>query len=131
MHEADIPYYQQEVDVLLHDGDIIQIGDTVRLEVLHTPGHTPGGSVTMQMGSFLQATPFLWATAAAPTCPTGIDQPWAHQSAGLCNCLRTPLSCPGTTTAQLPHPPWGRKNARISMRKNMDSMRYKIQFVQT
>ena len=43
MHEADIPYYQQEVDVVLHDGDIIQIGDTVRLEVLHTPGHTPGG----------------------------------------------------------------------------------------
>ncbi len=43
MHEADIPYYQQEVDVVLHDGDIIQIGDTVRLEVLHTPGHSPGG----------------------------------------------------------------------------------------
>ncbi|MBS3780635.1 MAG: MBL fold metallo-hydrolase [Desulfovermiculus sp.] len=43
MHEADIPYYQQEVDVVLHDGDIIQVGDTVRLEVLHTPGHTPGG----------------------------------------------------------------------------------------
>ena len=43
MHEADVAYYGQEVDVVLHDGDIIQIGDTVRLEVLHTPGHTPGG----------------------------------------------------------------------------------------
>ena len=26
---------------LLHDGDLIEIGD-VRLEVMHTPGHTPG-----------------------------------------------------------------------------------------
>ncbi|MFO7803247.1 MAG: MBL fold metallo-hydrolase [Desulfovermiculus sp.] len=43
MHEADIPYYQQEVDVVLQDGNIIQVGNTVRLEVLHTPGHTPGG----------------------------------------------------------------------------------------
>ena len=43
MHEADIPYYQQEVDVVVHDGDTIQVGDTVRLQVLHTPGHTPGG----------------------------------------------------------------------------------------
>ena len=29
-------------DVLLQDGDIIEIGQT-SLEVLHTPGHTPGG----------------------------------------------------------------------------------------
>ncbi|MEE4351719.1 MAG: MBL fold metallo-hydrolase [Desulfatiglans sp.] len=29
-------------DILLKDGDIIEIGDT-RLTVIHTPGHTPGG----------------------------------------------------------------------------------------
>jgi hydroxyacylglutathione hydrolase len=28
---------------LLADGDFIDIGTTVRLQVLHTPGHTPGG----------------------------------------------------------------------------------------
>jgi glyoxylase-like metal-dependent hydrolase (beta-lactamase superfamily II) len=43
MHEADIPYYRQEVDVVLYDGDTITVGDTVRLDVLHTPGHSPGG----------------------------------------------------------------------------------------
>ncbi len=43
MHKEDIPYYEQEVDVALHDGDIIEAGNTLRLEVLHTPGHTPGG----------------------------------------------------------------------------------------
>ncbi|MBO8169739.1 MAG: MBL fold metallo-hydrolase [Thermoanaerobacteraceae bacterium] len=30
-------------DRLLDDGDKINIGNTVTLEVLHTPGHTPGG----------------------------------------------------------------------------------------
>ena len=30
-------------DRLLEDGDTITIGDTVKLTVLHTPGHTPGG----------------------------------------------------------------------------------------
>ena len=28
-------------DVLMHDGDIVKIGDT-HLKILHTPGHTPG-----------------------------------------------------------------------------------------
>ncbi|MDI6603543.1 MAG: MBL fold metallo-hydrolase [Thermoanaerobacteraceae bacterium] len=29
-------------DILLNDGDILYIGD-IKIEVLHTPGHTPGG----------------------------------------------------------------------------------------
>lgn len=30
-------------DTLLKDGDVISIGKTVKLSVIHTPGHTPGG----------------------------------------------------------------------------------------
>lgn len=30
-------------DTLLQEGDIISIGETIKLEVIHTPGHTPGG----------------------------------------------------------------------------------------
>ncbi len=32
----------KEADVLLKDGDTIQVGN-ITLEVIHTPGHTPGG----------------------------------------------------------------------------------------
>ncbi|MDZ7758704.1 MAG: MBL fold metallo-hydrolase [Desulfovermiculus sp.] len=88
MHEADIAYYQQEVDVVLHDGDIIRIGDTVRLDVLHTRDIPPAGSVSMEKASSLPATPSLWAIAAAPTCPMGIDPPWVRQSADSCCCRK-------------------------------------------
>jgi glyoxylase-like metal-dependent hydrolase (beta-lactamase superfamily II) len=43
MHKDDVPHYAKKVDVVLHDGDIIKIGETVKLRVIHTPGHTPGG----------------------------------------------------------------------------------------
>jgi hydroxyacylglutathione hydrolase len=36
---------------LLSDGDIIEEGD-IRIEVLHTPGHTPGG-ICLKMGNVL------------------------------------------------------------------------------
>ncbi len=35
-------YTQGEADILLSDGDILNIGN-ITLKILHTPGHTPGG----------------------------------------------------------------------------------------
>jgi len=43
MHMDDIPYYQAPVDIVLKSGDTIQCGEEINLQVLHTPGHTPGG----------------------------------------------------------------------------------------
>ena len=37
----EIPMPKCKVDIHLNDGDIIEVGD-VRVEVWHTPGHTPG-----------------------------------------------------------------------------------------
>jgi glyoxylase-like metal-dependent hydrolase (beta-lactamase superfamily II) len=58
IHPADVPMYSDEVaallyrrqgppvkrqpDILLQEGDTLTIG-TLTLEVLHTPGHSPGG----------------------------------------------------------------------------------------
>ncbi len=30
-------------DRLLKEGDVIEVGSTIKLKVIHTPGHTPGG----------------------------------------------------------------------------------------
>ncbi len=37
-----IPIPPTDADVLLSDGDVLDIGD-IQLEIIHTPGHTPGG----------------------------------------------------------------------------------------
>jgi len=40
-HASDVPQLPEEADLLLEDGDTISFGE-IRLDVLHTPGHTPG-----------------------------------------------------------------------------------------
>ena len=39
-------------DQFLHDGDVVKIGNTVELEVIHTPGHSPGG-VCLKTGDII------------------------------------------------------------------------------
>ncbi|HHW61703.1 MAG TPA: MBL fold metallo-hydrolase [Syntrophomonadaceae bacterium] len=39
-------------DQFINDGDIIKIGNTVELEVIHTPGHSPGG-VCLKTGDII------------------------------------------------------------------------------
>ncbi|MDO4987505.1 MAG: MBL fold metallo-hydrolase [Synergistes sp.] len=38
----DVPFTIKEAEKLLSDGDVLEIG-TLKLKVIHTPGHTPGG----------------------------------------------------------------------------------------
>ncbi len=52
LHEGDLPLYRAilggnapEPERSLHEGDVIELGG-LKLEVLHTPGHTPG-SITL------------------------------------------------------------------------------------
>ena len=41
LHPAEKEKFGVDYDFLLADGDVISIGD-LRLECIHTPGHTPG-----------------------------------------------------------------------------------------
>lgn len=49
IHEHDAPMLQEPPDVLLHDGDILQLGDA-EVQVIHTPGHTRGGICILAEG---------------------------------------------------------------------------------
>jgi hydroxyacylglutathione hydrolase len=42
MHGRSLPLVVRKPDILLKEGDCLTFG-TLKLEVLHTPGHTPGG----------------------------------------------------------------------------------------
>jgi glyoxylase-like metal-dependent hydrolase (beta-lactamase superfamily II) len=47
----DLPMPPCKVDILLHEGDVLRVGD-VRLKVWHTPGHT-SGQLSFKMGNLL------------------------------------------------------------------------------
>jgi glyoxylase-like metal-dependent hydrolase (beta-lactamase superfamily II) len=50
-HLADINGLLSSAEILLDDGDTVSFGD-IKLEVLHTPGHTPG-SLCFRAGHYL------------------------------------------------------------------------------
>lgn len=50
-HAADSTRLQTLPEMLLNDGDVVSFGK-VKLEVLHTPGHTPG-SLCFKIGKYL------------------------------------------------------------------------------
>lgn len=51
VHASDVGNLPSPPDVMLNDGDTISFGD-LKLEVLHTPGHTPG-SLCFKLGRHL------------------------------------------------------------------------------
>lgn len=53
VHKDDAPGMGIPADKYLQDGDILEIGE-LKIEVLHTPGHTPGG-LCFRTGKYLIA----------------------------------------------------------------------------
>ncbi len=52
-HAADSEYLSPPPEIQLNDGDMISLGN-IKLEALHTPGHTPG-SLCFKTGKYLLA----------------------------------------------------------------------------
>jgi len=53
VHEADATGLPEKPDILLNDGDTLTVGD-LKIEVIHTPGHTPGG-LCFRTGNYLMS----------------------------------------------------------------------------
>lgn len=76
-------------DRLLQDGDVIKIGNTVILEVLHTPGHTPGG-ISLKGKNFVFTGDTLFAGSVGRT-----DFPGGSQEELLASIKNKLLVLPG------------------------------------
>jgi glyoxylase-like metal-dependent hydrolase (beta-lactamase superfamily II) len=70
----DIPMPAMKIDVKLKEGDIVTVGD-LKLEVWHTPGHTPG-QLSFKLGNLL----FSGDNIYADTCVGVID---AHHGSNI------------------------------------------------
>lgn len=76
----NIPMPRCKVDILLNEGDIIQVGD-LRVEVWHTPGHTPG-----QLSFKLNDLLFVGDNIYKDSCVGVID---AHHGSNLADFVKS------------------------------------------
>lgn len=49
-------------DLLLEDGDLIEVGEAVKLQVIHTPGHSPGGICLLSPPYLFTGDTLFWNT---------------------------------------------------------------------
>lgn len=62
------PVTSPPADWLLKDGDVIKIGNTIELEVIHTPGHSPGSiCLKLKGGKILFSGDTLFAGSVGRT----------------------------------------------------------------
>ena len=119
MHEADIPYYEDTVDLTLQDGDDIRIGDEIRLRVMHTPGHTPGGVCFYTDGRlFTGDTLFVGDSGRT-------DMPYGHRPS-LGASIRKLMGLPEDTLVLPGHDygPTPTSTLRQEMRHNINAKEY-------
>lgn len=67
-----------QADVLLKDGDVIKLGE-LEIQVIHTPGHTPGGCVFLVNDVLFTGDTLFCGTIGATHFPGG-DEPTLIQS---------------------------------------------------
>ena len=100
-------------DLTTHaSGDSVMVGE-IPIQLLHTPGHTPGSQCFYVNGAWSRATRSSWTAADGPTCPaatprrctTASPRPWRR-------CPTTPCSSPATCTPQAPAERLGDTRAR-------------------
>jgi glyoxylase-like metal-dependent hydrolase (beta-lactamase superfamily II) len=119
MHRADIPYYEDIVDLTLNDGDVLSVGEEVQISVIHTPGHTPGGVCFYTQGRlFTGDTLFVGDSGRT-------DLPYGHRPT-LGASLRKIMELPEETMVLPGHDygPTPTSTLRQEMRHNINAEEY-------
>jgi glyoxylase-like metal-dependent hydrolase (beta-lactamase superfamily II) len=101
-----------ETDLVRHDsGDKVMVGD-IPIELIHTPGHTPGSQCFLVDGR-LVAGDTLFLEGCGRTDLPGGDPPscTAASPPSWPSCPTTPSCSPATCTRRSPRPPWARPSA--------------------
>ena len=94
---GDIQPHGADFDLLLHDGQILPLGD-LAIEVLHTPGHTPG-CISFRIGDAL----FVGDTLFMPDYGTARTDFPGGNARDLYHSIRRILSYPAETRLFLCH----------------------------
>jgi hydroxyacylglutathione hydrolase len=87
-----------EADILLKDSEMLKLGD-LRVEILHTPGHTPGG-ICLRCADVLFAGDTLFAGSVGRT-----DLPGGDEKAIIRSIKEKLLVLPETTSVRPGHGP--------------------------
>jgi len=115
IHEADEPYMKNSLknltllspfsakpgqpDRLLREGDKVEVGQEISLEVIHTPGHTPGG-ICLYGDGILFTGDTLFAGSIGRT-----DLPGGNLERLIASIRDKLLSLPGDTVVYPGHGP--------------------------
>ena len=95
-------------------GDIVRVGD-VEIELIHTPGHTPGSQCFLVDGRLVAGDTCSWMGAAVPTFPALIPSRCTSRSRPVSDGSTTMSSCARVTpTRPSPPPRWVRPGSATS-----------------
>ena len=114
---VDVPIHLQRPEVLWvarttgvgegqlvgHDsGDVVEVGE-IAIELLHTPGHTPGSSASWSAADWSPGTRCSSTVADVPTCPAAIPRRCTNRSPRAWpGCPTTSCCIPGISTRPSP-----------------------------
>ncbi len=115
IHERDAFMLEDPPDVLLHDGDVLWIGEA-KVEVIHTPGHTPGGICLFSEGFLFTGDTLFVGNCGRTDLEGGSDE-------DLFNSLRRLKSLDGAVRVYPGHSYGGRSSTIERERRTNPAMR--------
>jgi len=97
-----------DADLAVHDsGDVVQVGD-IPIQLLHTPGHTPGSQCFLVEQMLVSGDTLFSTAVAASTCRAATPTPCTTACSAWRRSPTTSPCSPGIATARRRPGPWPR-----------------------